>query len=148
MVAEVFTVAWRRIDDVPAPPEDRLWLFGAARRCVWHASRSRARRQRLVARVSELAVRVQAAEAAPAIDLADRVGQAIRRLPEGEGEALRLVAWEELSHEEAGRVLGCSSNAVALRVHRARRRLRRVLADDLVPVTRADRITEEVPNGS
>jgi RNA polymerase sigma-70 factor (ECF subfamily) len=148
VVADIFAVAWRRIDDVPPPPEDRLWLFEVARRCVSQASRSRVRRERLLARISDLASRTQAAEVAPAIDLADRVTQAIRRLPEGEAEALRLVAWEQLTHEQAGRVLGCSSNAVALRVHRARARLRRLLADELDPPTEANRITERVPNGS
>jgi DNA-directed RNA polymerase specialized sigma24 family protein len=39
-------------------------------------------------------------------------------------ELLRLVLWEELSHSEAGEVLGCSANAVAIRLHKARRRLR------------------------
>jgi RNA polymerase sigma-70 factor, ECF subfamily len=37
------------------------------------------------------------------------------------------VLWEELSHSEAGRVLDCSANAVAIRVHRAKGRLREVL---------------------
>jgi len=73
---------------------------------------------------------------------------AIRRLPEADAEALRLVAWEELSHEEAGRVLDCSSNAVAVRLHRARGRLRRPLADELDPPTEANRITKGVANGS
>ena len=34
-----------------------------------------------------------------------------------------LVAWEELSHVEIGQALGISPNAVAIRVHRARKRL-------------------------
>jgi len=28
VVAEVFATAWRRIDEVPEPPEDLLWLYG------------------------------------------------------------------------------------------------------------------------
>jgi DNA-directed RNA polymerase specialized sigma24 family protein len=49
---------------------------------------------------------------------------ALDRLPPAEREALQLVLWEELSHAEAARVLGCSVNAVAIRVHRAKARLR------------------------
>jgi RNA polymerase sigma-70 factor (ECF subfamily) len=30
VVSEVFAVAWRRINDVPPIPQDRLWLFGVA----------------------------------------------------------------------------------------------------------------------
>ena len=32
VLAEVFLVAWRRLDDVPAGAEARLWLYGVARR--------------------------------------------------------------------------------------------------------------------
>lgn len=34
VAADVFAVAWRRIDEVPPAPEDRLWLYGVARRRV------------------------------------------------------------------------------------------------------------------
>jgi RNA polymerase sigma-70 factor (ECF subfamily) len=34
VIAQVFTVAWRRFEQVPPPPEDRLWLFGVARHSV------------------------------------------------------------------------------------------------------------------
>jgi DNA-directed RNA polymerase specialized sigma24 family protein len=39
-----------------------------------------------------------------------------------------LVYWEQLSHAEAAQVLGCSPNAVAIRTHRAKERLRDALA--------------------
>jgi RNA polymerase sigma-70 factor, ECF subfamily len=31
VVAETYLSAWRRIDDVPVPPGDRLWMYGVAR---------------------------------------------------------------------------------------------------------------------
>jgi DNA-directed RNA polymerase specialized sigma24 family protein len=34
IVSEVFTTAWRRINDVPPFPQDRLWLFGVAHKCL------------------------------------------------------------------------------------------------------------------
>jgi RNA polymerase sigma-70 factor (ECF subfamily) len=37
------------------------------------------------------------------------------------------VLWEELSHAEAAEVLGCSVNAVGVRLHRAKARLRDAL---------------------
>ena len=52
---------------------------------------------------------------------------AIAALPSKEGEALRLVAWDGLSHQDAARVLDCSVNAVAIRVHRARSALKACL---------------------
>ena len=38
--------------------------------------------------------------------------------------------WDGLSHVEAGRVLGCSANTVALRLFKARARIRRQLTGD------------------
>lgn len=32
VIAQIFSVACRRFEAVPAPPQDRLWLFGVARR--------------------------------------------------------------------------------------------------------------------
>ena len=40
VIAQVFTVAWRRLDHVPPPPDDRLWLFGVARHSVGDQRRS------------------------------------------------------------------------------------------------------------
>jgi RNA polymerase sigma-70 factor (ECF subfamily) len=48
---------------------------------------------------------------------------ALQRLSFDDQEVLRLVAWEGLSHAEVAQVLQCSTNAVGIRVHRARQRL-------------------------
>src|ERR1700685_1271795 len=53
VIAQVFSVAWRRFDIVPAPPQDRLWLFGVARRLVADHRRSSLRRLRLHQRLAE-----------------------------------------------------------------------------------------------
>jgi DNA-directed RNA polymerase specialized sigma24 family protein len=42
-------------------------------------------------------------------------------------EVLRLVAWDDLTPDQASRVLGCSPGAFRVRLHRARQRL----ADEL-----------------
>ena len=44
-------------------------------------------------------------------------------------EVLRLAAWEGLDPREMGLVLGCSPNAAAIRLHRARRRLQEAMDD-------------------
>jgi RNA polymerase sigma factor (sigma-70 family) len=128
VVADVFAVVWRRLDDVPAAPEDRVWLYGVARRCVLRAQRSGRRRRRLQARLSDEARLRDSAngqnEDAPAV----LVRAAIERLRPGDREVLRLVMWEGLSHAEAARVLDCSTNAVGLRLHKARARLRSELS--------------------
>src|ERR1700692_4430247 len=49
--AEVYLVAWRRIDELPQSPQDRLWLFGVARNVVRNTRRSNNRRLLLVHRI-------------------------------------------------------------------------------------------------
>jgi RNA polymerase sigma factor (sigma-70 family) len=139
VTAEVFAVAWRRLDDVPGGDGERLWLYGVARRCVARARRGDLRRLRLLGRLVEQAGR--RIDSPDAGSPAGEVRGAIDRLRSRDREVLRLVLWEQLSHAEAARVLGCSVNAVAQRLHTARERLRAELAR---PDPRAHESTEKV----
>jgi RNA polymerase sigma-70 factor (ECF subfamily) len=129
-VAETFTIAWRRIGDVPAPPADRLWLYGVARRVITGGHRSADRRRNLLVRL--ISRHGEAAEVAPGTDPASAaLLEALSRLRPADREALQLVVWDGLSHAEAAQVLECSANAVAIRVHRAKARLRADLSGTL-----------------
>ena len=140
VVAEVFTIAWRRLARIPEPPADRLWLYGVARRVVAGKLRSARRLRQLTVRLQTShaagghpGAQVQDSAACPDRGLddgteRDRLVAAMARLRPAEREALALVLWEELSHAEAARVLGCSVNAVAIRVHRAKAHLREALS--------------------
>jgi len=127
--AEVFTVAWRRLGRVPSEPEALPWLYGVARRVVANQERAANRRLRLEAR---LAAGGAAAVAGPGPTVVD-VEAALRRLGRADREVLRLAAWEELQPAEIAAVLGCSANAAAVRLHRARQRL----AGELSPETQS-----------
>jgi RNA polymerase sigma-70 factor, ECF subfamily len=123
--SEVFLVAWRRLDDVPAAPrEARLWLYGVARRTLANARRAFRRRDRLVARLAATLPRT--AFVAPGVEPADAglLRTALAQLPPDDAELLRLVAWEGLGPSEAAEVLGLSPEAARSRLHRARARLR------------------------
>jgi GDPmannose 4,6-dehydratase len=126
VVAQVFVVAWRRLADLPTPPADRLWLYGVARRTVADHRRSGLRRVRLEARLMEDAARPPTS-GDPA-DVVGRIDAVLRRLRPADEAVLRLVLGDGLSHAEAGMILGCSANAVELRLRRARARAREVLA--------------------
>ncbi|WP_245666718.1 RNA polymerase sigma factor [Actinomadura latina] len=141
VLAETFLTAWRRLDDVPPGAQARLWLYGVARRVLANHHRGERRRSALAA---DLGSRLRAAVAGhdPA-DLAD-VAAAFRTLPDGDRELLSLVGWEGLDHGEIAAVLGCSRNAVRIRLHRARRRFARALARTDAPALPA---AARIPNG-
>lgn len=130
VVAETLLVAWRRRDDLPGEAEALPWLYAVARRVLANQRRGRVRRRRLERllgappTVADLVEEAQLAEEARALVAASR------RLSEADQEVLRLAAWEGLSHREIGRSLGCSENAAALRLHRARLRLREALVKE------------------
>jgi RNA polymerase sigma factor (sigma-70 family) len=121
VIAETFLTAWRRLEAVPAGDEARLWLYGVARRVLANYRRGERRRAVLADRLrAELAAGYRPAQCTG--ELAE-FADAFRSLAEADREVLALVGWEGLDRGQAAAVLGCSRNAVRIRLHRARRRL-------------------------
>ncbi|MEU4244109.1 RNA polymerase sigma factor [Actinoplanes sp. NPDC026619] len=103
VVAEVFTVAWRRRADVPAGPAARPWLYGVARLVLANQRRGDLRRGLLATALRD-AVRSTPPDPA-AVTLARHDARAVRAglhaLPEIDRELLMLTAWDGLSPAEA-----------------------------------------------
>jgi RNA polymerase sigma-70 factor (ECF subfamily) len=124
VVADTFLVAWRRhteLDGEPLP-----WLFGIARRVAANQRRGSARRDAL-----QEHLRANHSVSSERSDVSGhdlRLAAALGALEERDREALMLVAWEELDHRDAAKAMGCSTGAFTVRLHRARRKLARVLA--------------------
>jgi RNA polymerase sigma-70 factor (ECF subfamily) len=127
VVAETFLIAWRRLDEVPAGTEARLWLYAVARRVIANLHRSERRRTRLGGRLAESLRTELATHSAPGE--AAEVLRGVGKLGDEDRELLLLVSWEGLSPSEAAKVLEVSSLAVRSRLHRARRRLRVLMED-------------------
>lgn len=136
VVAETFVVVWRRIDEVPEPALP--WLLGVARGVAANAIRSANRRQALRARLAvteptgaAIASPDPTASDAAAVD-AERIdvvgngsmARALAALSPADRELLTLIAWDGLSPTEAATAVGCSRATLAVRLHRARGRLR------------------------
>jgi RNA polymerase sigma-70 factor (ECF subfamily) len=129
VVAETFLVVWRRLDAVPADQgKARPWLYGVARRVLANAERSRRRAERVTAKLSQRHRDDHAPDTAAVVTQRARLERALASLTASDQEALRLVGWEELDLAEAALALGCSRSAMAVRLHRARRRLERALS--------------------
>jgi RNA polymerase sigma-70 factor, ECF subfamily len=127
ITADVFATAWTRIQKVPPFPDDRFWLYGVARRALQHHRRSYSRRQRLNLRLYSEAAVGQSLTEDSTVD-GDRVSDAIAGLRASDREVFSLIVWDELDNQAVARILGCSPNTVAVRLHRARARLRAQLS--------------------
>jgi RNA polymerase sigma-70 factor (ECF subfamily) len=129
VVSEVFLVAWRRRADVPAPALP--WLLTVAKNTACSQFRGSARQRSISA---EMRAWVSEAELFEP-DVADAVSErlsvltALAALPEADRELLTLGAWHGLKPAEAAQVVGCSTATYFVRLHRARRRLERAMAD-------------------
>jgi RNA polymerase sigma-70 factor, ECF subfamily len=125
IAAEAMTIAWRRLADVPRD-DPRPWLFATARNLLLAERRQRpSLMQTDPESLREADFAFHPAPEARALD--PDLAAALHSLRPGDCEALLLVAWEDLSPSLAAKSLGISQAAFRVRLHRARRRFRRVL---------------------
>ena len=139
VVAETFTIAWQRLDRMPAEPLP--WLIGIARNVRLNQERGERRR-----RDRELRSVQTDGDGAPSfmdgLEARSSLTEAFRRLSERDREVLLLVAWERLDRAGLATALGCSRTAAGVRLHRARRRLA-----DALSLVEAESDGISVPHG-
>jgi RNA polymerase sigma-70 factor (ECF subfamily) len=119
VVAETMLIAWRRFDEIPEGPPRLPWMLGVARRVLANHYRAERRKKGLMQRAG-----AERKGPAPEFDL---VHEALDRMQPDQREILTLSAWDDLDNEEIAVVLGIAPAGVAVRLHRARRRLAREL---------------------
>jgi RNA polymerase sigma-70 factor (ECF subfamily) len=129
-VAEVFLVAWRKIDEAPDTDEALLWLYGVARNVVRNMRRSTRRRHRLQLKAASVG---EPDSPGPEMLVVRRAEDrellaAVARLGSLERELLRLRTWEELTLAEIAEVVGSSVRSVESRLARTRRKLAAMLS--------------------
>jgi len=134
LVAETFLRAFRQRDRYDMTRADaRPWLYGIATNLIGSHRRAETRQYRALARtgidpVSEpFTDRVDAAVSASAAN--KKLAAALAGLPAAHRDTLLLVAWGDLSYEEAAAALGVPVGTVRSRLSRARSKLRRTLGD-------------------
>lgn len=123
--ASVFTIAWKKIDQMPEDDHALLWLYGIARNEVSTFRRSLRRAATLR---SKLAWQPRYPEPGPetvVVRNAEQAGilEALRTLNHSDQEILRLRAYEGLSLNEISIALGCTPEAAKKRSARAMKRL-------------------------
>ena len=122
LLQDALVHAWRRVAQLREPSAFRAWLFSIIR--TKHLEKVRKRR----VQTSPLEdVRAHTPERA-AVPAPDGFAEAFCRLPEPHRELLSLFYIEGLSLKETGQVLGVKTQAVKLRLFRARAALRKLLS--------------------
>ena len=108
----------------PTEPGTLPWLYGVARKVVANLERSRRRTGRLIAKEA-------AHHSEATVEAVPDVVAAVERLGDDDREILLLAAWEGLTPTQIGEVIGCSPNAAAVRLHRARGRLEAAMEGEI-----------------
>ena len=148
LVAETFLTAFAKRDRYDLGYSDaRPWLYGIATNLVSQHRRDEARQYRIR----------QGAVAEPEVpDHADRVAAgvtaqatralldaALAELSAGDRDVLLLIAWEQLTYQEVSRALAIPAGTVRSRLHRARTKVRQVLAGTGAAATYEELTTNE-----
>ncbi|GIH14984.1 RNA polymerase sigma factor [Rugosimonospora africana] len=133
IVSMVFLTAWRRFEELPE--DTRPWLFAVARKTMANQARGWLRRRALDVRLGSSEARElsdDSASTAARVDL-ERAWAGLRP---ADREVLALIAFDGLTAEQAAAVLGCRRSTFAMRLGRARQRLRSAL-EPADPATRS-----------
>ncbi|HEY3068888.1 MAG TPA: sigma-70 family RNA polymerase sigma factor [Gaiellaceae bacterium] len=125
LAAEVMTIAWRRLSDVPVD-DPRPWLYATARNLLLAEARHSA-----PAAGGGAGLPASVADAPEVHELDPPLERALRSLSRLDREALLLIAWEDLTPTQAARSLSINPAAFRVRLLRARRRLRAKLNEEL-----------------
>jgi RNA polymerase sigma-70 factor (ECF subfamily) len=131
---ETFIRAYRHIERFDVSREMRPWLLRIAANLARNKRRSVARfltaLQRLVLAQPELTQSPSLEHQATEALQAQRLWQAVRRLPQPDQEVIYLRHFLEVSEAEASEALGVAVGTVKSRTHRALARLRKVVEAD------------------
>ncbi len=140
LLQETFAAAWTALKRYDTTRSFPTWLRSIALNKCRDWSRRRAVRRWLTwSDPIDSEVGLTLTDDAPSPEAAvleqqrlSRLDRAVANLPQGLKEPLILTALEDLSHADAGRILGLTAKAVELRVYRARKALAEALALDEV----------------
>lgn len=131
VTAEVFLVAFRARARYDRTRSDaRPWLYGIATNVVSQHRRAERRRTQAMAKVTierPGTFDERSADRVTAEQLQPRLAKALTKLSAAERDLLLLVAWADLTYEDAALALGVPVGTVRSRLHRLRAKLRRAL---------------------
>ncbi|GAA2275860.1 RNA polymerase sigma factor [Nonomuraea roseoviolacea subsp. roseoviolacea] len=135
VAAETFLIAFdKRARYDVSHPDARPWLYGIASNLIARHRRAEVRQYRALARAgADDAAEDHAERVAGAVDAGARTARlaaALAEIADGDRDVLLLVAWAELTSEQAGNALGIPAGTARSRLHRARKKIQAALGED------------------
>lgn len=135
VAAETFLIAFdKRASYDVSRADARPWLYGIASNLIARRRRAEERQYRALAKAGpESPVEDHADRVAGEVDAGARrpgLARALAKIAGGDRDVLLLVAWAELTSEEAGRALGIPAGTARSRLHRARKKIQAALGGD------------------
>ncbi|MBF1069178.1 MAG: sigma-70 family RNA polymerase sigma factor [Prevotellaceae bacterium] len=124
---DAFVVIFTHIDAVRDETKLVHWMTAIVRNLALRQAKAAKERLRLHEAITE-----EPADDSPTPSSAipmERLLEAIETLPRGYGEVFRLAVLDGLSHEEIGQLLGIAPHSSSSQLARAKRMLRKLLAD-------------------
>ncbi len=122
-LAESYRIAWETRTRIPAGHEARPWLFGVARNIARQTHRGETRRTATTSALATAAERWYT----PSRPEDSALTAALSELSPVDQEIITMIAADGLPPREVAAILGLSPNAVRIRAHRAREKLRVLL---------------------
>ena len=122
-LAEAYRIAWETHARIPAGPEARPWLFGVARNIARQTHRGETRRAATTSALATSAERWYT----PSGPEDSALAAALSQISPLDQEIITMIAADGLAPREVAAILGISPNAVRIRAHRAREKLRALL---------------------
>ena len=117
VVDDIYTIAWRKREDIPNDHEEALlWLYAIGRKVIANKVRWKSRLDRF----NKLNNPLVAAESRNGSPRDNWVQEALISMPVIQREALMLVEWDGLCIAEAAEVLGVPGTTLTKRLHSAR----------------------------
>jgi RNA polymerase sigma-70 factor (ECF subfamily) len=132
VVQQAFVTAYLKIDKLRDPKRFESWLFRiVANLAMDHREATRHRLGTIEAADCQPKSSVSPVERQIEIELEDAIQGAMLKLSSNEAKAISLFGFEDLSHKEVARIMGCSVGTARWYVFRARRKLSVLLKDYL-----------------
>lgn len=132
-LAESYRIAWETRTRIPAGGDARPWLFGVARNIARQTHKGETRRAAATSALATAAERWYT----PSVPEDSALATALSELSPIDQEIITMIAADGLPPREVAAILGLSPNAVRIRAHRAREKLR-VLLGPAAPEEDAD----------